>query len=91
MKNLTFKRYDSLELLAIFTDDEWKTYRFFMPNVQKSWATYWWSFLKTLANLYANADYTNENKIVNNWYNYIEQFYNQWLLEPFDILDTNQK
>lgn len=83
MKKYMYVWFDSFTKVAFFRDEKWEELQFFLWEIHKARETYGGSFVKTLSVLLANADIENEKKIMDTWNNYIIQYYQEWLLQPY--------
>lgn len=89
MKKFMYEGYEPFTQVVFFRDEKWDVLQFFLWEIHQAWETYGGSFLKHLSVLLACADSENEKKIMDTWNNYIIQFYQQWLLQPYQKKDDN--
>lgn len=89
MKKFMYEGYEPFTQVAIFRDEKWEELQFFLWEIHQARERYGGSFLKNLSVLLACADSENEKKIMDTWNNYIIQYYQQWLLQPYQKNDDN--
>lgn len=87
MKKYMYAWFNSFTEVAFFRDEKWNELQFKLYEIQEARNKYWGSFLKCLAELLTRADLENTQKLIDTWNNYIIQYYQQWLLQPYQKKD----
>ena len=85
-KYLSYSKY--LEE-ACFATEDWNEIRFSRYDIQDAWIKYWGSFLQCLGHTLAHADPINSSRIIDEFQDYIIQFYIEWLLNKNDWESTS--
>lgn len=77
---LSYSKY--LEEACFGYEEDWesKELRFSRYDIQDARIKYWGSFLQCLGHALAHADPKNSSRIIDEFQDYIIQFYMEWLL-----------
>lgn len=65
---------------ACFWDEKGDELRFSRYDIQEAWIKFWGSFLQCLGHALAHADPLNSSRIIDEFQDYIIEFYIEWLL-----------